>query len=498
MNRHVRYVGAVGGVGAIYWLAAKGGLQLAYLHGTVTALWPPVGVGMALLVLYGLSLWPGIVIADLAVADFSQPAGTVLGQTIGNTLEVVIAAILFIQLAQGRTGLGRVRDVAALFAAAAAGTAISAVFGAASLRLGGVIPTNQVGEVWRTWFLGDLSGALAFAPLLLCWVGVRIDAITPRQALEGAAISTLIIVVALLPSQRDVPYVVFPVLIWAALRGGPRGAAGAVALVTTLTVYNTAHHHAGPFARETINQSVLATQLFVAAAAVTLLVLGAVIEERHAALEALRENERRLRDSRARIIKAGDAARRRLERNLHDGAQQRLVSLALTIRLARMQLDKDPDELERLLTEASDELQSAIDELRELARGIHPAVLTDRGLGPALELLADHARLPVELTAHLPGRLPSTVEAVVYYVAAEGLTNIAKYSQATAATLRLEANSQNVVLSVRDNGAGGADPSRGTGLRGLTDRVEALGGKLELDSPPGQGTVLRASIPCGR
>src|SRR5689334_15238996 len=374
MNRHLRYVGAVGAVGAIYWLAARAGLQLAYLHGTVAALWPPVGVGMAMLILFGLNLWPGIVLGDVAVAEFSQPAGTVLGQTIGNTLEVLIAAILFYRLAEGRTQFGRVRDVAALVAAAAAGTAVSAVFGAASLRLGGVIPSGQVGYVWRTWFLGDLTGALVFAPLLLCWVGVSLDQISPRRALEGLAVATLIVVVALLPSQRDVPYIVFPLLIWAALRGGPRGAAGAVALVTTLTVYNTAHH-AGPFVRATITQSLLSTQLFVAAAALTSLVLGAVIEERHAALEALRENERRLRESRARIVKAGDAARRRLERNLHDGAQQHLVSTALTLRLARLQLDSDPAAIEDLLSEASEELQSAIDELRELARGIHPAVL---------------------------------------------------------------------------------------------------------------------------
>ncbi|MFL5865114.1 MAG: sensor histidine kinase, partial [Solirubrobacteraceae bacterium] len=131
----------------------------------------------------------------------------------------------------------------------------------------------------------------------------------------------------------------------------------------------------------------------------------------------------------------------------------------------------------------------------ELARGIHPAVLTDRGLGPALEVLADHSHLPVELNAHIPCRLPSTVEAVVYYVAAEGLTNVAKYAQATAASLRLEANNKRVVLHVGDNGAGGADPNRGTGLRGLADRVEAMGGKLELRSPPGHGTLLTASIP---
>jgi len=401
MNRHLRYVGAVGVAGAAYWLAAKVGLQLAYLHGSVAALWPPVGVGMAVLVLYGPRLWPGIVLGDLAVADFSQPVGTVLGQTVGNTLEVLIAALLFYRLAEGRTQLGRVRDVGALVVAAGAGTAVSATFGATSLRLGDVIPGGQLGAVWRTWFLGDFSGGLVFAPLMLCWVGMRVDAITPRQALEGSVVTALIVVLALLPSQRDVPYVVFPVLIWAALRGGPRGASGAAALVTTLTVFNTAHH-AGPFVRATTTQSLLATQLFVAAAAVTSLVLGAVIEERHAALEALREKERRLRDSRARIVKAGDAARRRLERNLHDGAQQRLVSLALTLRLARIQLEKNPAETDHLLIEASDELQCAIDELRELARGIHPAVLADRGLGPALEVLADHAHLPVDLETTYP------------------------------------------------------------------------------------------------
>jgi signal transduction histidine kinase len=494
MNRHLRYVCAVGGVGAIYWLAAKAGLQLAYLHGSVAALWPPVGVGMAALILYGARLWPGVVLGDLAVADFSQPIGTVVGQTVGNTLEVLIAALLFCRLAEGRTHFGRVRDVAALVGAAAAGTAVSATFGTASLRIGEVIPSGEVGQVWRTWFLGDLSGALVFAPLLLCWSGVRVRGITTRQKLEGLVVATLIVVLALLPSQRDVPYIVFPLLIWAALRGGPRGAAAAVALVTSLTVLNTAHHD-GPFVRATTTQSLLATQLFVAAAALTSLVLGAVIEERHAAFAALRRNERRLRDSRARIVKAGDAERRRLERNLHDGAQQRLVSLALTLRLARLQLDNDPAEVDDLLAGASDELQCALDELRELARGIHPAVLADRGLEPALEVLASHAHLPVELDARVPTRLPSTVEAAVYYVAAEGLTNIAKYAGATAATVGLETIDKRVVLRVSDNGAGGADPKRGTGLRGLADRVEALGGKLELQSPPGRGTLLTASIP---
>jgi PAS domain S-box-containing protein len=224
---------------------------------------------------------------------------------------------------------------------------------------------------------------------------------------------------------------------------------------------------------------------------------------RRAAERALRDREvaeaqlAEVRASRARIVDAADRARREIERNLHDGAQQLLVSLALTLRLVRLQLGKDPAEADRLLAEASDELQSAIEELRELARGIHPAVLADRGLGPALEVLASHAHLPVKLSSELGARLPLPVEAAVYYVAAEGLTNIAKYARATSATVRVQRVNASVVLQVGDDGAGGADPGRGTGLRGLTDRVEALGGKLELHSPPGQGTLLTARIPCG-
>jgi signal transduction histidine kinase len=491
----LRYAGAIAALGGAYWLAAKAGLQFAYLHGAVTPLWPPVGVGMAVLVLYGKRLWPGIVIGDLLVGDYSTPLGTVLGQTVGNTLEVVLAAIIFCRLTSRRTDFARVRDVAALVAAAAAGTAVSATFGTASLRFGSVIATGQIGQVWRTWFLSDLSGALVFAPVLLCWAGVRPRMIGWQQVLEGLVVVALLVLIALLPSQRDVPYAVFPLLIWAALRAGPPGAAAAVALVTSLTVFNTAHH-AGPFIRSTITQTLLATQLFVAIAALTSLILGAETEERRGALRALRENERRLRASRARIVKAGDEERRRLERDLHDGAQQRLVSLALTLRLAKNKLQSAPAESSSLLSDAEQELTLALDELRELARGIHPAVLADRGLGPALRALATRARFPVTVIADIPQRLPAPVEAAVYFVAAEGLTNVAKYARASTATIRAEAANGSVVLSVSDDGAGGAGPERGSGLRGLSDRVEALGGQLDLHSPPGQGTLLTATIPC--
>ena len=785
-------------VAGVYYAAAKIGLRLAYLHGTVTALWPPVGVGIAALVLYGPRLWPGIVIGDLLAADFSTPLGTVLGQTVGNTLEVVVAAVLLRRLIGNRTGLERVGDVLALVAAAAVGTLISASFGATSLRLGNVIPADQFGEVWRTWWLSDLAGALVVTPLILTWATRGWSGFSRWNLLEGAALLTTLVLLAELPSQRDVPYVVFPVLIWAALRFGPRGAATALVVVSGLTVWNTAHN-AGPFVRESITDSLLSSQLFLATAALTGLVLAAVTAERTRADEALRANEERLRSvvqsmaeglivrdargiitdcnaaaeqilgvdrerlrgrrpedvlgaavdaddravsggrllgdealvtgdpqaplttrltrpdgtpawvwissapvldaggrpegvvstmsdvtqsreaeqrlvaselatraladeqaalrriatlvageappssvfervteevarllhaqsasvlryeadghatvvgswrdaglvgmplgsaldldgdsvvarvyrsgdperiddyddapgalaehlrslgyrssvaaplfvagrlwgvlvasmtrserlpagserrlmdfaelvaqalsnadaydklasSRARIVEAGDAERRRLERNLHDGAQQRLVSLALQLRMVEGSFEANPTRARQDLAEAREQLKYALDELRELARGIHPAILTDGGLARALSALAHRAPLPVEIDDVPDERLPEPVEAAAYYLIAEAITNVAKHANATHVAVSVRRDDGRVLVRVVDDGVGGADPGSGSGLHGLADRVEALHGHLHVDSPPGGGTRLEARIPVG-
>ncbi len=210
------------------------------------------------------------------------------------------------------------------------------------------------------------------------------------------------------------------------------------------------------------------------------------------AAQALANAESRaaLAASRARIVAAGDAERRRLERNLHDGAQQRLVSLALTLRMAARR-HPDDDHLDQ----ASEELTLALEELRELARGIHPAVLTERGLEPAVESLAARAPLPVEISFSLGERLPGPVEAAAYYVVAEALTNVAKYACASVVSVGVGRSNGAALIEVRDDGVGGAAAEGGSGLRGLADRVEALGGRLELDSPLGAGTTLRAEIP---
>jgi signal transduction histidine kinase len=656
-----RYLLAAAVTVAAYYAAAQIGIHLAYpytgasTYGAVTAFWPPVGVGIAALVLFGLRLWPAVVIGDLLAGDYSTPLGVTLGQTLGTVVAVVVSAALLIRLGARRPGL-RVRDVLVLIASTAAGTAVGAGLGVLAIWVAGDLPSLGAERIWRTWWLSDLAGALVVTPAVLTWANTRVR-LTRGQIAEGAALIVVLLALTDLASHHDVPYVIFPALIWAALRFGPRGAAAALLAATLITIWDTSNG-TGPFVRSSLTDSLLATQLFVGVAALTSMTLAAVTAERAASEAAARGlareqaalrriatllvseadparifgavmreaalalgvntativrydaprtvcvlggwsktgellfppgsvieigeegsalvevyrtgeahrvsypkdagsliadlrsrgyrssvaapvklagglwgalvassvdesplpdgSEQRLLDfadlvaqalanadahaklaaSRARIVGAGDAERRRLERNLHDGAQQRLVSLALQLRLTQSALERRPDAVAGLLEEAQAELARALDELRELARGIHPAILTDRGLGPALEAILARAPLAVELTELPDERLPEPVEAAVYYVVAETITNIAKHAQAASATVSVTLASNTARVVITDDGIGGADPARGTGLRGLADRIEALDGGLRIDSPNDHGTRIEAQIPC--
>jgi signal transduction histidine kinase len=207
----------------------------------------------------------------------------------------------------------------------------------------------------------------------------------------------------------------------------------------------------------------------------------------------LRARVEELRESRLRIVEAGDEARRRLERDLHDGAQQQLVSLALDLRLLKAKVGDE--DAARMVDAMSEKLGAALAELRELARGIHPAILTDQGLAAAIDALANRAPLPVESEVDVEERLPAPVEAAAYFLVAEALTNVVKYARATVVHVAISRSAGGVDVLVEDDGIGGADLSAGTGLRGLQDRVAALDGTLAVDSPPGGGTRLRAHMP---
>ena len=662
-GRIALYMGSVALVAFAYYLAGRLGLELGYLDGAVTALWPPSGLGLAVLFLYGIRLWPGIVIGDLLLADFSTPLGTVAGQTVGNTVALVIGALLLKRLTDGRASLERILDVLALLICAVVAALVSAAFGPTALRLGDVIPVDELGRVFRTWMLSDMSGVLVVAPLLLTWAATGLRGFRRRDALEGTLLLAVLVALALLAPQRDVPYIVFPVLLWAALRFGPRGAATAIVVVCSITVWNTAQE-TGPFVRGSITDSLLATQVFIVTAALTSLLLAAVTAERTGAARALANSEaaqrsladeqaalrrvatvvaeesppgrvfqqvteevgrllelpgaavvqyrdahsamvvgawsdsgtpvlpvgtefdlegdtviakvlrsgaaerverydeaggglaermrtagyrgalaapvrvagrlwgalvagtpseeplpqgleRRLCDfaelvgqalanadarerlaaSRAELVQVSDAERRRLERNLHDGAQQRLVSVALQLRMIGANLDDDAGPAREVLSAAQDDLAQGIDELRELARGLHPALLTEHGLRAALDALLERTPLPVEIRELPEERLSAPVEAAAYYVVAEAITNVAKYASASSATVSIRRSNGCATVTVFDDGVGGADPAKGSGLRGLAARVEALNGHLDVDSAPDRGTRIKAEIP---
>ena len=212
----------------------------------------------------------------------------------------------------------------------------------------------------------------------------------------------------------------------------------------------------------------------------------------------LEERVETLTESRSRVIDAVAEERRRIERDLHDGAQQRLVALAMDLGMAKQKLDSDPAAARALVDEAHDQAKRALSEMRDLVRGIHPAVLTDRGLDAAISALAGRSPVPVTVEVDLPRRLPDAIETNAYFVVAEALANIAKHSRATQARVivRCEGNDEKLVIEVADDGIGGVDPAKGSGLSGLRDRMRALDGQLLISSPAGGPTWIRAELPC--
>ena len=209
------------------------------------------------------------------------------------------------------------------------------------------------------------------------------------------------------------------------------------------------------------------------------------------------ESRAELTASRARVVAAADETRRRIERDLHDGTQQRLISLALELRAAEARVPPDQRSLVRQWSRTAQGLTDVVEELREISRGLHPAILEKGGLGPALRALARRAGVPVEFSVRVPGRLPERVEVAAYYVVSEALTNAAKHARASVVRVDAGVADGTLRLLVQDDGAGGADPARGSGIIGLSDRVAAVGGRIEITSPPGSGTTLMVTIPAG-
>jgi signal transduction histidine kinase len=464
----------------VFWLEAGGPVA--------AVVWLPAGVGIAALYLGGNRLWPGVLLGDLLANDYGAlPLGTALLQTCGNMAEILIAATLLRRVARGGLLLGSIGGVMGMLGALAAGVTVSATVGTLAQLAGDVVDVGALATVWRTWWLGDFTGSLVLVPLAIAWWRPPRLLLRARGAEGGALLVALVVLSAIATTSHDpLLYLVFPALIWSALRFGAHGATLAVAVVTGFTVWNTSNF-GGPFVFEAVGVDVVSTQLFIAVAALTSLCLAAVVAEREAFGDGLRA-------SRARLVETSDTERRKIVRNLHDGAQQRLSALAVHLRLAADGAPSAEDDA-ALIVRAGDELTLAIEELRELAHGLPPALLAKLGLEGALRSIAARSSVPVTLVALPDRRVDDAAEATAYYVIAEAVTNAQRYSQASMIEVGAVVSPHLLDVVVADDGVGGASESMSSGLQGLRDRVEAIGGTFDLDSPPGGGTRVAAVIP---
>ena len=498
-----RYVCGVVLLAVAYYGAAKVGQTLRYT-GSVAAIWPPAGLGIAALYLWGLRWWPGVFIGELFVngellaGDNALPLESVLGQWVGNMAEIVVGAVLLRQLIGPRAGLDRVGQVSGMLAALGIATAISATVGTASMLAGGVIEESDIASFWRTWWLGDTAGGVVVLPLMLAWARAPAAAWRRICTWEGALLIAAVAVLSVIAvsAVQPVTYIVFPALIWAAFRFGPAGATLAIAIAAGVGIGLTAYKH-GVFFTQPIDDRTLSTQVYIAVIAVTTLFLSAVVSERRQAATDLAEAKRR-EDERA----LGE--RRRIARDLHDSVSQVLFSTGLHTRTAQTALAQ-----EGLSGPLGQELRT-IGELTKLAQREMRALIfelghdtVEDGLVAALDQTASKLETEYEATIDVQGpesrlALSAGAETQLFGIGREALVNAAKHSGASLIGVRVEARRSRVVLEIRDNGRG-FDPGTGHpghfGLDSMRSRAAEIGGLLTIASAPGQGTVVRVEAP---
>jgi signal transduction histidine kinase len=487
----VRYVAGVVLLAAVYFAAGRASLALQYT-GPVAAIWLPVGVGAATLYLAGLRWLPGVLVGDLVLADSSQPLGTVLGITTGNMADIVVIALLLRRLLGPRAALERLGQVSGMLVAIAAGAAITATVATLSSLAGDLFEPSEISAFWRSWFLSDLSGSLVVVPVVLAWAQPRSPAWPRRAAWEGALMIGAVVALSAIALSSDLPltYMVFPALIWAALRFGQRGATLAVVVAAGMAVGITANDM-GAFVQHSITDRALSTQLYIAVAALTTLCLAAIVtERRRATLDLVR--------SRARIAAAGAEERRRLEHELHDSAQNRLVGLLIRLRLAQEQAEQVAPEVAGTLEDLLEDAEGVGDELRRIAHGISPPLLATRGVVDALQTECAHSGIAVHIVARDIGRSTSEIETAMYLCCLESIQNAAKHAGSrVSVTVVLRREGDELAFSVHDTGRG-FDPTvtaPGAGHTGVRDRIETIGGRVEITAAPGRGTTVGGVVP---
>jgi signal transduction histidine kinase len=501
----VRETAGFAALGLAYFAAAKLGQTLRYTA-SVSAIWPPAGLGIAALYLFGLRWWPGIFFGELLVngqllveGSHPPPLGSLIGQQAGNMAEVIVGAWLLGRLIGPRARLERASEVGGMIVAVGTATAISATVGTISMLAGGVIAADEVPTFWRTWLLGDTAGALIVLPLCLTWADPR-RAWRRVRRFEGAVVIALVAVLAAIAVLSDAPltYLTFPALIWAAFRFGPPGVTLATALMAGITIGITADR-VGAFYKQPIDNRTLSTQLYLLVGALTALFLSAVVSERERSAAELAAAKRRETE---RAIEQ----RRRIARDLHDSVSQALFSSTLHTRAAQKALDdgggRRTPQLRQLLQTIDELTKRAQSEMRRFIFEWGPEEIGD-GLVPALtrHVAAFAGDGTVRVHVEGPSRalpLEPETETQLYGIAREALANVVRHADAGSAVVRVDATAARVVLEVGDDGRG-FDPQRVRagrfGLESMRSRAGEIGADLVVISAPGRGTVVRVEVP---
>jgi signal transduction histidine kinase len=501
----LRYVGGVVLLAAAYYGAAKVGQTLRYTA-SVSAIWPPAGLGIAALYLWGLRWWPGVLLGEtlvngeLLLGEGALPIGSLLGQQTGNMAEILVGALLLLRLLGREAAMDRVEQVGRMLLAVALATAISATIGTVSMVAGDVVDESSAAEFWRTWWLGDTSGALVVVPLMLAWAHDPVGAWRRIRTWEGAAVIACVTAITVVVFSTDEPtrFVVFPALIWAAFRFGSPGATLSVAISACTAIGVTAHQE-GLFFHQPIDATTLSTQLYIWVAALTTLFLSCVISERE-------RSSKELADARRTEGERTVEERRRIARDLHDSVSQALFSTVLHTRTAQKTLVNEggsaSEPVGRSLDAIAGLTKSVQGEIRSLVFELHRDPVHD-GLVAALSRHASGLGASDGLTIDVrgPGRplaLSHDAETQLFAIAREALANVVRHAGATAAQIRVAARQEQVLVQIMDNGHGfypaGGHPGH-FGLDSMRSRAAEIGGRLTIASAPGSGTVVRVRVP---
>lgn len=501
----LRYVGGVLLLAAAYYGAAKIGQTLRYTA-SVSAIWPPAGLGIAVLYLWGIRWWPGVLLGEIGVNgellldDSTFPVGSLLGQQTGNMAEIVVGALLLRRLIGPNAAMDRVEQVGGMLVGVGVATAISATAGTVSMVAGGVVDASDATEFWRTWWLADTSGGLVVLALMLAWAHHPIGVWRRIRTWEGAAMIAGVTALSgvAFSTHEPIRYTVFPALIWAAFRFGAPGATLAVAITAGVAIGVTAND-VGPFSTQPIDERTLNTQLYIGVAALTALFLSCVVSERERSANELAEARR---TEGARAVEE----RRRIARDLHDSVSQALYSTVLHTRTAQKALRQEggsPSErVERSLVTIAELTRSVQGEIRSLIVELRRDPVHD-GLVAALARHAAGLGASDGLTIDVPGpgprlALSQSVEAQLFAIVREALANVVRHAEASAAHVRVEAQQGHVVVEVRDNGRG-FNPAAGHrdhfGLDSMRSRAAEIGGQITITSAPRSGTLVRVRVP---